>query len=105
MNLTTNLYAVSEIDYESVSTTKRAMACETSICTEVILVDDETVESKEETFNILLERSPRLDHRITLDGTPATITITDDDGMQTSLFFVIIFFICRYHFWSKGNKS
>ena len=57
------------------------MACVTSICTEVMIIDDETVESKEETFNILLERSPRLDYRITLDDTPATITIIDDDGM------------------------
>ena len=57
------------------------MPCEASICTEIMIIDDETVESKEETFSVLLERSPSLDYRITLDGTPATITITDDDGL------------------------
>ncbi|CAI8013443.1 FRAS1-related extracellular matrix protein 2 [Geodia barretti] len=56
------------------------MPCQPVICTEVTIIDDDTVELLEKTFTVRLERTPGLDYRISLEDTPATITITDDDG-------------------------
>ena len=46
------------------------------------IINDDTVETGEETFTVRLERTHSLDLRITLDNEPANITITDDDGMR-----------------------
>ena len=81
MNALWCTFPASGHDYESISTTVRAMPCQPVICTEVTIIDDETVELLEETFTVRLERTAGLDYRISLEDTPATITITDDDGM------------------------
>jgi hypothetical protein len=82
---TQDVTATSGHDYESISTTVRAMPCQPVICTEVTIIDDETVELLEETFTVRLERTPGLDYRISLEDTPATITITDDDVTRFGL--------------------
>ena len=77
-------YSASGDDYESISTTVTALPCQSVICTEVNIINDEAVESLEETFSLQLERTPGLDYRISLEEIPATITITDNDGIPHS---------------------
>ena len=81
MNAVWCIFPASGHDYESISTTVRAMPCQPVICAEVTIIDDYMVELLEKTFTVRLERTPGLDYRISLEDTPATITITDDDGM------------------------
>ena len=81
MNAVWYIFPVSGHEYESISTTVRAMPCQPVICAELTIIDDDTVELLEKTFTVQLERTAGLDYRISLEDTPATMTITDDDGM------------------------
>ena len=73
---------VADLDYVAVSGPIRALSCEPVVCRDVTIINDDTVETGEETFTVRLERTPTLDYRIQLDNEPASITITDDDGMR-----------------------
>ncbi|CAI8052066.1 hypothetical protein GBAR_LOCUS28505 [Geodia barretti] len=61
------------------------MPCQPVICAEVTIIDDDMVVLLEKTFTVQLERTVGLDYRISLEDTPATITITDDDVTRFGL--------------------
>ncbi|CAI8052068.1 hypothetical protein GBAR_LOCUS28505 [Geodia barretti] len=61
------------------------MPCQPVICAEVTIIDDDMVVLLEKTFTVQLERTVGLDYRISLEDTPATITITDDDEATVGL--------------------
>ena len=54
-------------------------SCETRVCTNVNIVDD-NVEELTERFSVKLSRTVDLNPRITLDPVVAEIEIIDDDG-------------------------
>ena len=54
--------------------------CDRRICVNLTVENDETLE-KTESFEVTLERTPGLDHRILLAPVTAEINIIDDDGM------------------------
>ena len=53
--------------------------CDKVQCKEVFIIDDRTVE-KQESFHLILERLPGVDHHVEIDPNRTTITILDNDG-------------------------
>ena len=56
-------------------------ACDRRICVNLTVENDGTLE-KTESFEVTLERTPGLDHRILLAPVTAEINIIDDDGID-----------------------
>ena len=54
-------------------------SCETRVCTNVTIVDDNVAELTER-FSVKLSRTDGLDPRITLDPVVAEVEFIDDDG-------------------------
>ena len=54
-------------------------SCETRVCTNVTIVDDNVAELTER-FSVKLSRTDDLNPRITLDPVVAEVEIIDDDG-------------------------
>ena len=54
-------------------------SCETRVCTNVTIVDDDVAELTE-SFFVRVGRTEGLDERITLDPVEAEIEIVDNDG-------------------------
>ena len=54
--------------------------CDRRICVNLTVENDGTLEETE-TFQVTLERTPGLDHRIILAPVTAEINIIDDDGI------------------------
>ena len=73
------LFAVSPMDYMTLAEMLMFITCETRRCVAVTIVDDLTYDPGE-MFQVSLERTPGLDHRITLQPTNAMIAIVDNDG-------------------------
>ena len=71
--------AVSTMDYGSITTTLPFGRCDTRICVDVPITDDEVLENPE-SFCVSLQGNG-LDSRITLEPTEAEIEIIDNDGM------------------------
>ena len=67
------------LDYEAVDTILMFRSCETRVCTNITIVDDNVAELTERFF-VRLGRTVGLDTRITLDPVEAEIEITDGDG-------------------------
>ena len=70
---------MSSLDYEALLTTLPVSACETLVCTNVVIVDNNIAESTENFFVSLL-RTSQLDSRITLSPNKAKVEILDDYG-------------------------
>ena len=70
---------MSTLDYWEVDTILMFEACETRVCTNVTIVDDDVAELTERFF-ARLGRTVGLDTRITLDPVEAEIEIIDGDG-------------------------
>ena len=68
------------VDYGNESTLFAFDMCETRRCTEIPIVNDMIVELTE-SFLVILERTPGLDSRITLNPINGAVEIIDDDGM------------------------
>ena len=67
------------MDYEEVDIILMFEACETRVCTNVTIVDDDVAELTERFF-ARLGRTVDLDTRITLDPFVAEVEIVDNDG-------------------------
>ena len=78
INIDINFIA-SFMDFDHASNTLTFGACNTSQCTEIVIVDDKIVELTE-SFSVTLERTAGLDSRITLVGVDGEVEIIDDDG-------------------------
>ena len=74
-------FSVSPLDYIAVDTILMFAACQMRSCVNVTVVDDVILENVE-SFDLILERTPDLNSRITLDSVNGVVEITDNDGMQ-----------------------
>ena len=70
---------MSTVDYVEVEMILMFRSCETRVCTNVTIVDDNVAELTER-FSVKLNRTDGLDPRITLDPVVADFEIMDDDG-------------------------
>ena len=70
---------MSTVDYGEVEMILMFRSCETRVCTNVTIVDDNVAELTER-FSVKLNRTDGLDPRITLDPVVADLEIMDDDG-------------------------
>ena len=59
----------------------RFSACQSMACADISILNDNITEY-DESFGIVLERTPNLDSRISLSPESAVVTIMDDDGNQ-----------------------
>ena len=57
----------------------RFRACQNKACADISIVNDNITEY-DESFGIVLERTPNLDSRISLSPESAVVTIMDDDS-------------------------
>ena len=74
------LFTVGTMDYGEVETILLFSSCETRVCTNVTIVDDNVAELTER-FSVKLGRTDGLDPRITLDPVVSEVEIMDDgDG-------------------------
>ena len=71
-------FLVSPMDYDNISEILEFDSCDTRQCTKIPIVDDMIVEVTE-SFFVILERTPGLDSRITLDPVVGEIEIIDGD--------------------------
>ena len=76
-----DLFPGSPMDYQLSSTILAFGACDTRLCVEIPIVDDEVVEWTE-SFTVTLERRSDLNSRITLDPVDGVVEIIDSDGVQ-----------------------
>ena len=70
---------VSPLDYGALDKILTFPTCDTRVCTDVTIVDDDIAEFTENFFVSLL-RTDQLDSRITLSPTEAEVEILDNDG-------------------------
>ena len=70
------------MDFDHASNTMTFDACNTSQCTEIVIVNDKIVELTE-SFSVTLERTAGLDNRISLVRVDGEVEILDDDGVYT----------------------
>ena len=71
------VFLVSPMDYGSISTILAFGECKNRTCTEILIVNDMIVEMTE-SFLVILERTPGLDSRITLNPINGAVEIIDD---------------------------
>ena len=67
-------FVVSPMDYSAVSTLLTFASCGTRQCASITIINDVVAESAE-SFFVNLQRTPGLDHRITLNPDVGQITI------------------------------
>ena len=67
------------MDYGEVEMILMFRSCETRVCTNVVILDD-NVEELTERFSVKLSRTDDLNPRITLDPVVAEVEIINDDG-------------------------
>ena len=67
------------MDYEEVDIILIFRSCNTTVCTNITIVDDNVAELTERFF-VKLNRTDGLDERITLDPDVAEVEIIDNDG-------------------------
>ena len=76
--LFTYFFTVGTMDYGEVEIILMFRACETRVCTNVTIVDDNVAELTER-FSVELNRTNGLDPRIVLDPVVSEVEIMDDD--------------------------
>ena len=67
--------------------------CERRVCANLTVENDGTLEEME-SFEVTLERTPGLDHRIILAPVTAEINIIDDDGMPSCMLIQTLYIVC-----------
>ena len=63
--------------------------CSTLQCVTIAITDD-SIPEPDESFSLILERSPGLDSRITLASSTGSVLILDDDGIVVVYHFVTL---------------
>ena len=74
-------FTVYRNDYGHSPVYLRFRACQNKACADISIVNDNITEY-DESFGIVLERTPNLDSRISLSPESSVVTIMDDDGNQ-----------------------
>ena len=84
--------AVAPMDYGAVDTLLSFAACQIRSCVNVSIINDVVLENVE-SFDVILDRAPELDSRITLEPVNGVVEITDNDGTSSLLYRIIYIYL------------
>ena len=87
--------AVAPMDYGAVDTLLSFAACQIRSCVNVSIINDVVLENVE-SFDVILDRAPELDSRITLEPVNGVIELTDNDGISSLLYRIIYIYLTLF---------